>query len=152
MPRQVRAGVKGVTYDFQDLFIRVNGERVLEVVGVDWRNTRNASVIFGQGEEPIGIGQGEMSVEGSLTAKVSPNVDAEIGKVNNPRTNRPARSFTEWGPVELVLVYGTVAPFTSRTFTIVFSDEGESASQGDLGVEMTMSFLGLLNTMGTPTT
>jgi len=152
MARQVRPGVQGVTYDFQDMFIRVNGQRVLEVVGCDWRNTRNSSVIFGQGEIPIGIGQGEVSVEGSLTAKVSPNVDAEISAVLNPRTVAPARSFVEWGPVELVITYGTVAPFTSRTFTIVFNDEGESGSQGDLGLEMTLSFLGILNSMGTPET
>ena len=154
MARQTRAGVNGVTYDFQDLWIRVNGERVLEIVGVDWRNNRNTQVIFGQGEKPIGIGQGEMSVEGTLTAKISPNVDNQIALVNNPRTSpaQPARSFTEWGPVEMTLTYGAVAPFTSRTFTVVFSDEGESASQGDLGLEMTMSFVGILNSMGSPVT
>jgi len=142
--RLTRPGVKGVTYDFQDLYIELNGNRVLEITGVDWRNSRSSSVIHGQGELPIGIGQGEVSVEGSLTAKVSPNIEAEIGKVNNPRTLQPAQSFVEWGLTRLVLVYGSVPPYSNRSMFIVFTDEGESSSQGDLGVEHSMSFIGIM--------
>jgi len=99
------------TYSWSHIEIRVNGQMMVEVVGIDWDHQQEMEYTYGKGTEPLDIAEGNESTGGTLTLlqgaledllDASPqgklvklkNVDIQLALVKNAGDEMVRYSFT----------------------------------------------------------
>lgn len=55
------------TYSWADIDIRVNGEAISTAQAVSYKETQTKEVVYGKGNEPIGVQRGQKSYSGSIS-------------------------------------------------------------------------------------
>ena len=120
--------VNGITFDWEDLYISIDGNRIAGVTSVDYTHTKEAEVIYGQGNKPIGVGKGKEGVEGSFTIK---ETDAEVLNILGMK------------PYTIMLVRSKAGVTkTTKVLVAANTEDSFSAAQGDMGLEHSVSFVG----------
>lgn len=121
-------------FGWKDLSVAVNGRTMAALLGVKWSQKVERSLIWGKGNDPIGIQDGNVSYEGELKMHQS-----ELTKLLNSTGNRGAKGLKG---MTFNLAYQNDSKIETRTLvSCAISEIGEEYKQGDPFAEIALPFI-----------
>ncbi len=122
-------------YSWRDVEIAVNGRVLIGALGIDFSDEVERELIYGKGNLPLGINDGNVKYEGEVTLHQS-----ELEKLIQATGNKGALGLRR---LTISLAYANEeGRLTTRTLVnVAINKVGEAYKQGDKFAEITVPFI-----------
>ncbi len=126
-------------YSFKDIRVRLLGRDVIGLTGIKYKKKVVNEFVYGRGSKPLGLQQGNESVEGSITLLQS-EFEALQAAI---KTANPLNSITDVS-FDIVNTYGDgLLAKTDIIQSVKITEYEKGMKQGDLKMEIELPFMAL---------
>ena len=132
--------INGRQYEWADVSLILGGRDVVGLRGIKYKESQEKELLYGKGNQPLSIQQGNRAFEGEVTI-----LQSELETLKLLARKQTGRSSVLSLNLNAVVCYGNPfkgdAMITDRLYGIQFTEEEKSLSQGDKNMEITLPFI-----------
>lgn len=127
-------GFNSNEYGWKDVTIGVDGQVMLTALGISFKDDVERELIYGKGDKPIGVNDGNVKYEGELKIHQS-----ELQKLMLLKGNKGTKGLRD---LTIVVAYSKGLRVTTRTLIgCAITSSGEGYNQNDKFAEITLPFI-----------
>jgi len=121
-------------FGWKDVTIGVNGQTMLAATGISFKDDIERELIYGKGNKPIAVNDGNVKYEGELKIHQS-----ELEKLLELKGNKGTAGLRD---LTIVIAYAKEGRITTRTLIgCAATSSGEGYNQNDKFAEVTVPFI-----------
>jgi hypothetical protein len=121
-------------YSWKDVEVAINGRPIIGALGINFKETVESELVYGKGNQPLGVNDGNINYEGELVVHQS-----EFEKLMQATGNRGTTGLKD---LTISSAYIKDGRITSRILIGVrITEIGEAYNQNDKFAEITLPFI-----------
>ncbi len=134
--------INGREYQWSDVSLILGGKDVTGVQEISYSEKMTKEAIYGKGNKPVSIQQGNKSYEGEIKV-----LQSELESLHIAAKAATGSASIMGISLDAVVCYGNPAAgnvmITDRIFGIQFTEDAKTFNQGDVNMSITLPFIAM---------